>query len=103
MIDGHNKKEKEVETRISKGLQVSPIIFIIYISEGFEKVKLQLLRVVLLLSIHDLRFIALGTSSKEIIKIFEEVGVIVLDKSKKNVITYDIVKTELVLSSYIHE
>ena len=39
VIDGDNNQDKEVETGIPQGSPVSPILFLIYISEIFEQVE----------------------------------------------------------------
>lgn len=99
MIDGHNNEEKEVETGIPQGSPISPILFLIYISGVFEKVELQRPGIVLLSFVDDLGFIASGASVKEIVKIFEKMGKIVLEWGEKNTVTCDMAKTELVLFS----
>lgn len=38
IIDGHDNDEKEIETGIPQGSSVSPILFLIYISEVFDKI-----------------------------------------------------------------
>lgn len=37
VIDGHENKEREIETGIPQGSPVSPILFLIYISGVFDK------------------------------------------------------------------
>ena len=39
VIDGHDNKEKEIETGIPQGFPVSPILFLIYISGVFNKIS----------------------------------------------------------------
>ncbi len=38
VIDGHNNKERDIETRIPQGSPVSPIHFLIYISGVFDQI-----------------------------------------------------------------
>ena len=99
MLDGHNNQEKKVETGIPQGSPVSPILFLIYISEVFEQVEKKLPGIVSMSFIDDLGFIASEVSAKEIAKTLEKVRKIVLKWGEKNAMTYDTVKTELVLFS----
>lgn len=96
---GHDNQEKEVNTRILQGSPASPILFLIHISGVFEQIEKQLPRIVSLSFVDDLGFIAPEVSVKEIAKTVEKVGKIVLEWGKKNVVTYDTAKTELVLFS----
>ena len=49
--------------------------------------------------VDDLGFIASGSSIKEITKDLEKVGNLIVEWGSKNAVTYDTVKTELVLFS----
>ena len=68
VIDGHDNKEKEIETGIPQGSPVSPILFLIYISGVFNKVLEANPGVISLSFVDDLGFIALGSSVKEVVK-----------------------------------
>ena len=67
VIDGHDNKEREIETGIPQGSPVSPIFFLIYISGVFNKVSETSPLVTSLSFVDDLGFIASGSSVKEIV------------------------------------
>lgn len=79
MIDSHNNQEKKVEPRISWGLPVLPILFLIYISGVFEQVKKQVTGIVSWLFVNNSGFIASGISVKEITKTLDKVNKLVLE------------------------
>ena len=79
-----------------------PILFLIYISEVFDKVSEANLLVKMLSFINDLGFIASVSSVKEVVKTLEEVTQTVLECGMLNVVTYDTSKTEVVLFSKLH-
>lgn len=58
VIDGHENREREVETGIPQGLPVSPILFLIYISQVFDVVAEACPLVTFLSFVDDLGFIA---------------------------------------------
>ena len=66
VIDGYDNKEREIETGISQGLPVSPVLFLIYISGVFDAVAENNPGVTSLSFVDDLGFIVSGTSVKEI-------------------------------------
>ena len=78
VIDEYENQKRKIETGIFQGSPVSPILFLIYISGVFYKVQDITLSVTSLLFVDDLGFIALGSSVKEIGKVFEEVAKTVL-------------------------
>ena len=102
VIDGHNSKERDIETRIPQGSPVSPILFLIYISGVFNKVSEASSLVTSLSFVDDLGFIASGNSVKEVVKTLEEVACTVPEWGTLNAVTYDIAKTEAVLFSKSH-
>lgn len=79
VIDGHNSKERDIETGIPQGSPVSPILFFIYISNVFNKVSKKSPLVTSLSFVNDLGFIASGSSVKEVVKTLESVAKAVLD------------------------
>ena len=85
VIDGHNNKEREIETGIPQGFPVSPILFLIYISGVFNKVSETSPLVTSLSFINDLGFIASGSSVKEMIKALEKVAKEVIEWGKNAV------------------
>ncbi len=102
VIDGHDNKEKEIQTGIPQGSPVSPILFLIYISGVFDKVFETNPLVTSLSFVDDLGFIAAGSSVKEVAKTLENVVQVVLKWGKLNAVTYDVSKTEAVLFSKSH-
>ena len=74
VIDGHDNKKKEIEPGIPQGFLILPILFLIYISGIFNKVLETNPGVISLSFNDDLRFIASGSSVKEIVKTFEKVA-----------------------------
>ena len=102
VIDGHDNKERNIETGIPQGSPVSPILFLIYISGVFNKVTEISPLVTSLSFVDDLGFIALGSSVKEIIKTLENVAKAVLEWGRLNEVTYDISKMEAMLFSKSH-
>ena len=101
VIDGHdnNNEEREIETEISQGSSVLPILFLIYISGVFDKVSKINHYNIFLSFIDDLRFIASGNSVKEMVKIFENVAKIVLEWGRQNIVIYNVSKMEAILLS----
>ena len=102
VIDGHDNKERNIETGIPQGSPVLPILFLIYISGVFSKVSKTSPLVTSLSFVDDLGFIAYDSSVKEVIKILESVAQAVLDWGRINAVTYDVSKTEAVLFSKSH-
>ena len=99
VIDGHDNKEKEIETSISQGLPVSPVLFLIYISGVFDAVAKNNPAVISLSFVDDLGFIVSGTSIKEISQTLGTMASTILYWGSINVVTYDTSKTEAVLFS----
>ena len=93
VIDGHENKEREIETGIPQGSPVSPILFLIYISGVFDSVSEACPLVTSLSFVDDLGFIASGSSVKDIARILEKVGKMVLQWGRANAVTYDTAKT----------
>ena len=79
VIDGHENREREIETGIPQGSPVSPILFLIYISGVFDQVTKTYPLVTSLSFIDDLGFIALGSSVKEVGKTLEKVAKTVIE------------------------
>ncbi len=102
VIDGHDNKERDIETGIPQGSPVSPILFLIYISGVFNKVSEASPLVTSLSFVDHLGFIASGSSVKEVVKTLEEIACTVLEWGTLNAVTYDTVKTEAVLFSKSH-
>ena len=99
VIDRHNDLENTIKIGISQGLPESLILFLIYISEVFEQVEKKLPKIMSLLFVHDLGFIASRTSVEEIARTLEKVDNLIVPWERKNVVTYNTAKTELVLFS----
>ena len=99
VIDGHNNKEREIETGIPQGSSVSRILFLIYISGVFDTVTDNTPIVISLSFFDDLGFIASGNSVQEIAKTLETVATSVLRWGLTNAVIYDTSKTEAVLFS----
>ena len=102
MIDGHDNKERDIETEIPQGSPLSPILFLIYISGVFNKLSETSPSVTSLSFVDDLGFIASGSSVKGIVKVLEKVAKEVIKWEKQNAVTYDTSKTEAVLFSKSH-
>ena len=79
VIDGHDNKERDIETGIPQGSPVSPILFLIYISGVFNKVSETSPLVTSLSFVDDLGFIASGSSVKEVVESLEKVAHTVLE------------------------
>lgn len=102
VIDGHDNKERDIETGIPQGSPVSPILFLIYISGVFNNVAETRPLVTSLSFVDDLGFIASGSSVKGIVKTLEVGAKTVLEWGRLNAVTYDISKTEAVPFSKSH-
>ena len=102
VIDGHDNKEREIETGIPQGVPVSPILFLIYISGVFNKVLKTSPLVTSLSFVDDLGFIASGSSVKEIVEALEKVAQEVIELGRLNAVTYDTSETEAVFFSKYH-
>ena len=79
-----------------------PILFLIYISDVFNKVSEKTPLVTSLSFVDDLGFIVSGSLVKEVVKTLENIAKAVLDWGRLNAVTYDISKTEAVLFSKSH-
>ena len=99
IIDGHENKEREIETGIPQGSPASPILFLIYISGVFDSVSESCLLVTSLSFVDELGFIASGSLVKDIVLTLEKVAKTVLQWSSANAVTYDTAKTEAILFS----
>lgn len=78
-------------------MPISPILFLIYISEIFEHVKKKVAGMVSLSFVDNLGFIASEISAEEVAKTLYKVSKLVLEWGAKNAVTYDTPKTKLVL------
>lgn len=65
VINKHDNKEREIKTCILQELPVSLILFLIYISRVFYKLRKNNPAVISLLFVDDLGFIAFGTLVKK--------------------------------------
>ena len=99
VIDGHESKKRKIETGIPQGSSVSPILFLIYISEVFDAVKEACPLVTSLSFVDDLGLIALETSVKDITRSLKKVAKTALDWGIANAVTHDMSKTEAMLFS----
>lgn len=97
VIDGHDNKERDIETGIPQGSRVLPILFLIYISGVFNKISETNLWVTFLSFFDNFGFIASGSSVKELVKTLKNVVKEVIKWRKLNAVTYDISKTEAAL------
>ena len=102
VIDGHDNKERDIETGIPQGSPVSPILFLIYISGVFDEVTEANPAITSLSFVDDLGFIATGSPVRDLAKTLGRVAQVVIEWGKSNAVTYDIVKTEAVLFSKSH-
>lgn len=96
------KQTKGKETKIPPGSPVSPILFLIYISEIFDKETEVCFLVTFLSSIHNLGFITSNCLMNKMFKIFEKVAKTVLGWGTINAVTYDISKTKAFFSLKSH-
>ena len=99
VIDGHKNREREIKTGIPQGSPVSPILFLIYISQVFGAVTEACPLVTSLSFVDDLGFTASGTSVKDIAQSLEKVAKTALEWGMANTVTYNTAKTEVILFS----
>lgn len=99
VIDGFTNLRQKVESEIPQESPVSPILFLIYISGVFSRIKKHLLYVTCVSFIINLSFLIADLSISKLVKTLEKVGEIVLKREKNNAITYDTSKTKFVLFS----
>lgn len=78
-------------------MRTSPILCLIYISNVFIKVENQESNIIYLLFIDDLAFLATVKSVIKIKKLLEKARKIILAWGTRNVVTYDIAKTDAIL------
>ncbi len=97
VIDGYINPKHKMETGISQGFPVSPILFLIYISRVFFQVESRLPQIFCLGFMDDLGFLVAGHSVLEINKSLEKAGKIALNWAVGHAVTYDISKTEAIL------
>ena len=101
VIDGHESRERKIETGIPHGSPVSPILFLIYISGVFDQVTKTCPLVTSLSFIDDLGFIASGSLVKEVGKALEKVVKTVIEWGSRNAVTYDTSKTEVYFREHV--
>ena len=97
VIDGSTNPKYSIETGIPQELPASLILFLISISGVFSEIESRLPEVICLSFMDDLGFLSSDNSVIEIRKILEKSGKMTLTWGKRNVVTYDIGKTEAVL------
>lgn len=102
IIDGHDNKDQEIETRILQSSSILSKFFLIYISRVFDKMTEAYDLVTFLSFIDDLGFIILDISINWVVKIIEKVAKTILEKKIFNAVTYDISKIETLLFSKLH-
>lgn len=102
VINGHNNKKQNIETRILQRSPVSSILFLIYISRVFEQIIESYLGISYLLFIDDVGFIAFRCLVKELTNILGQLAKVILEWGKSNAVIYDIAKTKVVLFSKSH-
>ena len=99
VIDGYTNSKQKVETRILQGLQVSLILFLIYVSGMFFELEKKLPGITCVLFVDDLGFLTSSYSISIVEKLLEKAGKITLEWGANNSVTYDMNKTEAVLFS----
>lgn len=97
VIDGYKNKEREVETEITQGSTILPILFLIYISQVFDRMTKTYPLVISLSFVGNLEYLASDTLVKNIAQSLEKVAKMALDWSMRNVIIYNTSKTEIML------
>lgn len=101
MIDGYNNSKNAIKTGISQGSWASPILFLIYVGKAFEQEEKELPKIMFLSFVDDLSFIFSGTLVQEITKALEKIGNPIVEWGRKNAITYNMTKIELVIFSQV--
>ena len=99
VINGYINPKCRIKTGISQESLVSPVLFLIYISEVFLEIEFCLQQIICLLFMNDLGFLVASNSVIKIKKILEKAGKFTLNWGFRNVVTYDIGKTEAILFS----
>lgn len=99
VIDCHENRERKTETGIPQGSPVSPILFLIYISQVFDVVAEACPLITSLSFVDDLGFIVSGTSVRNIAQSLEKVAETAIKWGMVNAVTYDTSKTEAMLFS----
>ncbi len=78
---------------------MSPILFLIYISEVFDAIKKKSSETISLSFVDNLGFLDNGNSIEEVAASLEKTGETVLRWEISNAVMYDIAKTEAILFS----
>lgn len=65
ITDGHKNLEREIKTGILQGSLISPILFFIYISGVFKAIMAKILRVIFMLFMDNLQFLASGNLTQK--------------------------------------
>lgn len=73
VIDRHDNKERDIETRIPQGSLMSLFFFLIYISQVFNKISETSFSVISLLFFDNMGFIAFNSSIKRIVKVLGKI------------------------------
>jgi retron-type reverse transcriptase len=73
VIDGYTCFFKEVKAGLSQGSLISPILFVIYISDFFDYIK-EKISISTLFFVNNIGIIAIESSIRDIIKTLETAG-----------------------------
>ena len=97
VIDGFTNPRQKVETGIPQDSPVSPILFLIYISNVFSAVEAKLSNVTCVSFVDDLAFLTSDYFINKIATMLEKPGKIALQWGTSNSVTYDMSKTVAIL------
>lgn len=102
VIDGYTNSKQKVETGILQGLQMSPILFLIYVSGMFFELEKKLPGITCVLFVDDLGFLTSSYSISIVGKLLEKTGKIAPKWRANNLVSYNKNKIEAVLFSKVH-
>src|SRR4051812_48946966 len=87
---------KSIETDISQGLSISPILFLLYLRPLFDNIKQQYSSTLCLSYIDDVSMLVSNKKIKQNTKMLKDVARTAFEWAQDNVVTFDDSKSELI-------
>jgi hypothetical protein len=102
-FDNEKDDMKSIETSISQGSSILPILFLLYLSPLFDKIKSQYSSALLLSYIDDVSILVLNEKVKQNTRMLEDKARTAFEWAHDKVITFDDSKSELIYFENTHK